>query len=189
MIQKKLILGSTSKYRKELLERLAIPFDIEAPKIDEDSEKDLALSPLQLAEKLAFLKAQSLKGPNKVIIGGDQLVSFEGEILGKAGTVENAFQQIKKMQGKTHQLITTICVFDGDEFEMHTNITELEMHALTDESIKKYIALDNPIDCAGSYKIEKHGIKLFRKIKSEDFTAIQGLPLMKHKEILEGKGL
>lgn len=189
MTQKQLILGSTSKYRKELLERLAFPFTTEAPKIDEDSEKDPNLEPKDLAEKLAFLKAHSLKGAGRVVIGGDQLVSLHGEVLGKPGTPENAFQMLKKMQGQTHLLITAICVFDGDEFETYTNVTELEMHALSDDKIKAYIALDNPLDCAGSYKIEKHGIKLFRKIITEDFTAIQGLPLIKLNELLEGKGI
>ncbi|MBV2169516.1 MAG: Maf family protein, partial [Bdellovibrio sp.] len=97
-----LILASTSKYRQELLSRLAYKFTAQAPLIDEDKEKDPSLSPKALAEKLAYLKAASLAGPGRVVIGGDQLVAFEGKILGKAHTPENAVRQILSMQGKTH---------------------------------------------------------------------------------------
>lgn len=189
MTKKHLVLGSTSKYRKELLERLAIPFTAMAPTINEDEHKDLSLSPQALAEKLAFLKAQSLKASDRVVIGGDQLVSLDGEILGKAGTVPKAIEQLQKMRGKTHQLITSICIFDGDQYEIHTNVTDLEMKNLSDDEIINYIELDNPLDCAGTYKIELHGIKLFNKIKTDDFTAIQGLPLIKLNQMLERKGL
>lgn len=189
MSQKQLILASTSKYRQELLSRLAYTFTAQAPLIDEEKEKDPSLSPLALAEKLAQLKAGSLKSAGKVVIGGDQLVSFEGRIIGKAHTPERAVEQLLSMQGKTHELITAICVYDGEKMIPYTDITRMHMKKLSREKIEHYVSLDNPIDCAGSYKIEKHGIMLFEKIESQDFTAIQGLPLIELSKILENAGL
>lgn len=189
MTKKELILASTSKYRKELLSRLAYKFTTSAPLIDEESEKDPSLSPQKLCEHLAFLKAQSLKGPGKVVIGSDQLVCFEGHILGKPHSEENAVKQLLSLQGKTHELITAVTVFDEDRFESFTDITLLSMKKLSEEQIRAYIQLDHPLDCAGAYKIELHGIKLFDQIQSQDFTAIQGLPLLQLHKILENLNL
>lgn len=189
MSKKQLILASTSKYRQELLSRLAYNFTALAPLIDEDKEKDPSLAPQALAEKLAQLKAASLKGPGKVVIGGDQLVAFEGRILGKSHTPEKAVEQLLSMQGKTHELITAICVFDGETMIPYTDITRMHMKPLTRAQAERYVGLDNPIDCAGSYKIEKHGIMLFDKIESQDFTAIQGLPLIALSKLLENLDL
>jgi septum formation protein len=186
---KELILASTSKYRQELLGRLDFPFKAMAPLIDEEKEKDPSLSPRALAEHLAKLKAGSLKGPGRVVIGGDQLVAFEGRILGKSHTAEKAVEQLLSMQGKTHELITAVCVFDEDHMMAFTDITQLTIKKLSKKQIERYVQLDNPIDCAGSYKIEKHGIKLFERIQSEDFTAIQGLPLIALNKVLENCGL
>lgn len=182
---RRLILASTSPYRKELLEKLAIPFVAKAPLIDEDKEKDPRLSPLELAEKLAYLKAQSLAAPGHVVIGGDQLIAFQQKIIGKAYTREKAIDQLLGFCGHTHDLITAVCVFDGQEHHSFTNITRMKMKSLTREQIEKYVELDQPLDCAGSYKIEKHGISLFEKIESDDFTAIQGLPLIQLCQLLE----
>lgn len=189
MAQKQLILASTSKYRQELLSRLAYKFTAQAPLIDEEKEKDPSLSPQALAEKLAELKAASLRGPNRIVIGGDQLVAFEGKILGKAHTAEKAVDQLLAMQGKTHELITAITVFIDEEKIAFTDITRMHMKKMTREQIERYVQLDMPVDCAGSYKIEKHGIMLFDKIESEDFTAIQGLPLIALNKILETQHL
>ena len=189
MSQKQLILASTSKYRRELLQRLAIPFESQAPLFDEEKEKGLNLTPRALAEHLALKKAESLAKDGFVVIGGDQLVSFEGRILGKSHTPEKAVEQLLSMQGKTHELVTAICVFDGMKTIPYTDITRLTMRSLTRAQAEHYVSLDNPIDCAGSYKIEKHGIMLFDKIDSQDFTAITGLPLMELRKILERCGL
>ncbi len=189
MQQKQLILASTSKYRRELLERLAIPFEAKSPLFDEEKEKTPGMAPQALAEKLALGKAQSLAQEGLVVIGGDQLVSFEGKILGKSHTPEKAVEQLLSMQGKTHELITAICVFDGMKAIPYTDITKLKMRPMTRAQIEHYVSLDNPIDCAGSYKIEKHGIMLFDQILSQDFTAITGLPLMELRKILERCGL
>lgn len=189
MAQKQLILASTSKYRQELLSRLAYKFTAQAPLIDEEKEKDPSLSPKALAERLAMLKAASLKSADRVVIGGDQLVAFEGRILGKSHTAEKAVEQLMSMQGKTHELITAICVFNGNTMISYTDITRMHMKKLSREQAERYVQLDMPTDCAGSYKIEKHGIMLFDKIESQDFTAIQGLPLIELSKILENQDL
>lgn len=189
MSKKELILASTSVYRKELLSRLGHPFVAMSPLIDEEKEKSPDLSPLELAEKLAFLKAQSLAAEGKVVIGGDQLVAFEGKIIGKPHTEERAVEQLLSMQGKAHELITAVCVFDGLIAHKITDITRLTMKSLSRTEIEKYVERDQPLDCAGAYKIEKHGIGLFAKIESKDFTAIQGLPLIELSKVLDTVGL
>lgn len=185
-----LILASTSPYRRELLERLGVPFDARAPLIDEEKEKDPRLSPPALAEHLAELKARSLAAPGALVLGGDQLVSFEGEILGKPGTLEKAQAQLARMSGRTHELITAICLIDGDgRAHKHTDRTRVTFKSLSAEQIRKVVELDRPVDCAGSYKIEKHGISLVENIETADFTAIQGLPLLALSRMLKACGL
>lgn len=187
---KKIVLASTSIYRQAQLKTLGIPFIAEKPLIDEEKEKDLSLNPKDLALKLSFLKAQSLAKPHQITIGGDQLVSFENQILGKPGSIENAIQQITKMQNQTHELITALTIFDGpDNFKQVLNITKMKLKKLSSEQIKKYIELDNPVDCAGSYKIEKHGVQIMEAIETSDFTAIQGLPLLELSKVLAQMGI
>jgi septum formation protein len=186
---KNLVLASTSKYRQELLKQLGLPFEAQKPLIDEEKEKDPTLAPRKLAEKLAFLKAQSLKSEGTVVIGGDQLVAHRGKVLGKPHTRERAIEQLLEMQNSKHELITAIYVFDGNNKGIHyTDVTKLHMKALSREQIERYVDLDEPLDCAGAYKIEKHGMMLFDKIESEDFSAIQGLPLLKLGKILKDSG-
>jgi septum formation protein len=185
---KKLILASTSKYRQAQLTQLGLPFEAKKPLIDEENEKDPSLTPQKLAEKLAFLKAQSLKATGSVVIGGDQLVAHRGLILGKPHTRERAIEQLLNMQGATHELITAICVFDGEHPTPYVDITRLTMKPLSRLQIERYVDLDQPLDCAGAYKIERHGMMLFEKIESADFSAIQGLPLLALSHILKGSG-
>jgi len=185
---KNIILASTSKYRQEQLTQLGLPFTAQKPLIDEEAEKDPSLSPKKLAEKLAFLKAQSLKHPDLVVIGGDQLVAHRGKILGKPHTRDRAIEQLLEMQNSKHELITAICVFNGNKSIHYTDVTSLHMKPLQRAQIERYVDLDQPLDCAGAYKIEKHGMMLFDKIISEDFSAIQGLPLLMLSKILKDVG-
>lgn len=188
---KKLILASSSKYRKELLEKLGIPFECHSPHIDEDFYKDkFKDDPKLLAETLAKLKAQKIaeKFPTAVVIGCDQLGHLNSEILGKTHSFEGSFLQLKKMQGKTHQLITAVTVCEGAKNSHITNVTTLTMRKLTDAQIKFYLSQDNPFDCAGSYKLELRGVSLFQSIQTEDHTAIIGLPLMALSSVLADFG-
>lgn len=187
--EKTLILGSTSPYRRELLTRLGLEFQCEAPRIDEEAEKDPNLSPADLASHLARLKALSLRSPDRVIIGGDQLVSFEGRILGKPGSRDRAIEQLTQMSGKTHELLTAICVVAGDQVLEHLDRTRVTFKSLSLEQITRVVDLDEPWDCAGAYKFEKHGISLMDSIECQDFTAIQGLPLLALSRMLEKCGL
>lgn len=164
--------------------KLGISFEAVKPTCDEDSLKASLLaakkSPIDVAENLALAKASSLKRDFKdaVIIGGDQLVDFNGQIIGKSKTKEKAKEQLLAMTGHTHQLITAIAIVHEDQQWTLNHISKMKMKKLTPLEIENYIHKDLPLDCAGSYKIEQSGICLFEKIETDDFSAIQGLPMM-----------
>ncbi len=187
-----LILASTSKYRAELIQKMHIPFHCQKPSVDEDFLKNRCLqenkTAVEIAEYLSKEKTKSVFKKNTVVVGGDQLVSFKNKILGKPQNFENAFLQLKKLKSSTHKLITAVTV-QTDENIFHLNhITTLKMKNLTDNEIKNYLNIDLPFDCAGSYKIEKAGLCLFEKIDCDDFSAIQGLPMIWLSTCLKGCG-
>lgn len=173
-----LILASTSPYRKDLLTKLGFPFQVKAPLFDEERYKGTLGSPLATAQFLARGKAESLQDPAACVIGSDQLVALGTEILGKPGTIERAADQLGRMSGKTHQLITAVAlVYRGRRVEF-VDVTKITLRQLSPAEIHEYVRLDQPLDCAGAYKIERNGIRLMEKIETQDFTAIQGLPLI-----------
>lgn len=175
-----LVLASTSRYRGELLARLAVPFVAAAPDCDEDAYKARGLAPQELAETLALVKAESLRAayPGAAILGGDQLAAIDGEILGKPGSAAAASAQLARLAGRTHTLFTAVALVLGDRALRHTDVTHLTMRPLSAEQIARYVAADAPLDCAGSYKLERLGIALFVRIESADHTAVTGLPLL-----------
>lgn len=175
-----LILASTSVYRRAQLEQIGAVFDSVAPNFDEEQAKDLSLAPIALAESLAAGKARSLiaQYPQAAILGGDQLVDFNGAILGKPGSKAAAVEQLLAMSGNTHRLITSIYLHTPEKTFRHTDIAEMTMRAFSREQLEQYVEQDNPVDCAGSYKLECAGMGLFESINSSDFSAIQGLPLL-----------
>lgn len=181
-MMKKIVLASTSKYRREQLGTLGIPFESIKPEFDEDTVKHQIIAdlkhPHKIAQKLSHAKGSSIATPETITISGDQLVALEGDILGKPVTVQKAIDQLMRMQGKTHELVTACTVFDGLKPIEILNITQITLKSLTVAQVTAYVNLDQPLDCAGSYKIEKHGIQLMESIKTDDFTAIQGLPLL-----------
>lgn len=187
-----IVLASTSPYRKELLLKLGLPFTAERPGFDEDSAKlDAKIQSLPAKQLCLFLgqeKAKSLAKNDNCVIGGDQMLVLDGMILGKPGTKDKAFSQLQKMQGRSHELLTSVSVYHHLQPQSFVNITRMQMAPLSDTQIRDYLELDQPLDCAGSYKIEKHGIALFEKIETEDFTAIQGLPLLQLGQILRKLG-
>ena len=188
----RIVLASTSPYRRALLTKLGVKFQVEKPRLDEELAKTLLekqnSSPLQIAISLARQKAESLKDGNSVIIGGDQLVNLNGEILGKPHTEEKAVAQLLKMQNKTHEIITAVCVVTPTQTQEFYDITKLTMKALTQKQLQDYVERDQPLDCAGSYKIEKTGMDLFSKIVTKDFSAIEGLPLIQLRLLLQTLG-
>jgi len=187
-----LVLASTSPYRKELLSKLGIAFEAQKPLFDEDSAKNQeltkALPPQELCLFLGQEKARSLATDKNCVIGGDQMLVLDKKILGKPKSAEKAFDQLNQMQGRSHELLTSVTVFHQLKKLQFINITQMQMSSLNPEQIKNYIQRDQPLDCAGSYKIEKNGISLFEKIETEDFTAIQGLPLLMLGKILKKLG-
>jgi septum formation protein len=187
-----LILVSTSPYRRVLMERLGVAFRALAPALDEEEwkQRHAGATPRELAERLAEAKALSLieAEPDATLVGGDQLVAFEGRILGKPGTPERAVEQLLGLSGRSHELITAIAVWSGGRIYRHTDVARLTMRSLDRAAVERYVGLDEPLDCAGSYKLESRGITLFERIECADHSAITGLPLMKLTQILSEIG-
>jgi septum formation protein len=187
-----LVLASTSVYRRELLERIGVPFRWRAPTCDESAltRERVGMEPRALVEALAWAKASSLvsEEPGATIIGCDQLVNFGGRVFGKPMTFDLAVEQLTLMSGSVHELITAVVVVNHSRVVRHTDVTTLSMRLLTREAIERYVAADSPLDCAGSYKIESRGITLFDRIDSADQTAITGLPLISLISILRELG-
>jgi septum formation protein len=186
-----LVLASTSPYRRALLERLGVPFRVIAPNYDESQLKSEEPNPVRLAERLAHDKAASVfnRDSGAAFIGGDQVVSFQGQILGKPLTEERAIEQLLSLSGQSHELITAMVVMNAARVFCHTDVTKLHMRPLSRPEIERYVMNERPFDCAGSYKIESQGIALFERIESQDQTAISGLPLIALVSILRQLGL
>lgn len=184
-----LILASTSVYRKKLLQRLRVPFTTEAPDVDETIFQSLGLPPQELAETLALKKAKavSLKHPEATVIGSDQVVCLDGKIFGKPLTKQRAIEQLTLLNGKTHELITAVAVVGKFE-RIVTETTRLTLAHHEPAAILRYVEADQPLDCAGSYKIESLGISLFESIECTDQSAIEGLPLLHLTRVLREFG-
>ena len=186
-----LILGSTSRYRKELLSRLQIPFETAAPDVDEtphinESPKDLAL---RLA--LAKARAVALKNPEAIVIGSDQVADLEGAPLGKPGNHANATLQLQRMRGKTvifQTALSVVCIATGYQ---RTDLAEVKVkfRNLSDAEIESYLRAEEPYDCAGSAKSEGLGIVLLDAIENDDPTALIGLPLIRTCQMLREAGV
>lgn len=175
-----LILASTSKYRQALLAQLGIEFEAMAPGVDEDQVKTKNLLPKELARELARMKAQAVfvKRPDACVIGSDQVCALGDRIFGKPGNMSGALEQLTAMQGKTHELITAVTLLSPAGEHTFVNHTKLSMRPMKWDELARYVEADRPYDCAGSYKIEGHGIRLFERIDMSDHTAIVGLPLV-----------
>jgi septum formation protein len=185
-----LILASTSRYRRALMDRLGLTYVATPPACDEESLKDPALPPQALAESLAEAKATSLVAahPGAVIIGSDQVCALGDELLHKPGTAARAVAHLERLQGRQHRLITALVVAQGSRRWRHTDLTTLTMRALDRQALERYVAADQPLDCAGAYKLECRGIALFSRIDSADHDAIVGLPMLALCRILGEAG-
>lgn len=175
-----LILGSTSKYRRALMERLRVPFTCEAPGVNEDDVKQLNHEPFATVQELARRKAKAVfdRNPTCVVIGSDQAVVVDSELLDKPGDRRGAINQLTKLRGREHRLITAVTIANSEGLTEFHDITRLVMRDLTEGEIARYVDAEEPFDCAGSYKIEQLGITLFERIDSHDHTAIVGLPML-----------
>ncbi|TXI93564.1 MAG: septum formation protein Maf [Aquabacterium sp.] len=188
----RLVLGSTSPYRRELLARLGLPFDVASPEVDEHPLP--AEAPLQTALRLATLKARAVAArcpDDAVVIGSDQVADLNGMILGKPGDHARAKAQLQTMRGQTVRFHTAVCVkraATGFE-QAQVSTVSVRFRALNDEAIDTYLRLEQPYDCAGSAKCEGLGIVLLERIDSDDPTALVGLPLILTTGLLQGAGL
>jgi septum formation protein len=186
-----LVLGSTSPYRRELLARLRVPFDVLAPDVDEEALQRSGAEPSSIALRLAVAKAASVaaKRSDAFVIGSDQVVDLDSEILGKPGDEARAREQLARLQGRTHRLVTAIALRAPDgTIRTHVDVHRMTLRALGAAEIERYVAAERPLDCCGAYKIESLGIALFERIEGDDFTAIPGLPLIALGRLLRESG-
>ena len=174
----RLILASTSRYRRELLSRLGLPFEVESPGVPEEARA--GETPAAMAARLALAKARSIATPGAVVIGSDQVASLDGELLRKPGAPGVAVAQLLACQGRTVQFHTAVALIatDSGATAEHVDITEVRFRRLEAAALSEYVRREQPLDCAGSFKSEGLGVALFEQISSHDPTALIGLPLI-----------
>jgi len=185
------VLGSTSRYRRELLSRLRIAFEVASPEVDETPRPGEA--PRDLALRLARAKARAVaaKFPGAAVIGSDQVADLDGEPLGKPGTHERAVAQLQRMRGRTvvfQTALAVVCQATGFE-QVDVAAVEVRFRDLTDAEIEAYLHAEEPYDCAGSAKSEGLGIALLEAIDNDDPTALVGLPLIRTCRMLRAAGV
>lgn len=183
-----LILASTSVYRRELLERLRIPFIVISPQVDETPLT--GESSLELAMRLAHAKAKAVseQHPHAWVIGSDQVADLCGAAIGKPGNFERALAQLQLMRGQTVTFYTALCLMKGDTQTTVNIPTEVRFRKLPDAVLENYLRAEEPYDCAGSAKSEGLGISLLEAISSSDPTALIGLPLIALSGLLRDAG-
>jgi septum formation protein len=186
-----LILASTSRYRRELLGRLRLPFEAIAPEVDETAMP--GETPAPMAARLALAKACAVAAlqPGAVVIGSDQVCDLDGQALGKPGDHANATRQLRLLSGRTALFHTAVAVVQPSTGFQQTAMSAVRVRfrALTDQDIARYLHLDQPYDCAGSAKCETLGITLLESIESDDPTALIGLPLIHTARLLRLAGI
>ena len=185
----RLILASTSRYRRELLQRLRLPFDVAAPGTDEAALP--GEPPQALARRLAAAKATAIAShmPGAWVIGSDQVAELDGIALGKPGTRDAAVSQLASMSGREVVFRTAVSVVHGDGRAFHAeDATIVRFRGLDDAEIGRYVDAEQPFDCAGSFKSEGLGIALFEAIETQDPTALIGLPLIATARLLRQAG-
>jgi septum formation protein len=183
-----LVLASTSPYRTQLLRQLGVNFTVAAPLFTEQFEQ--GVSPELLVRHQALHKAMSLadRYPDALLIGADQVfVDARHRVMGKPGNVEQAVAQLVEMQGRTHTFYTGVAVYDSANgaHRVACETFAVTLRPLAEEQIRRYVRRDNPLDCAGSFKVEGLGIALMEKMAGDDYTTLIGLPLIRLTEMLK----
>lgn len=187
----RLILASSSKYREMLLHRFNMVFDCQPPNVNES--RKINESPIDLVSRLAREKAAvvSQQNPKAIVIGSDQVAVFDGRVVGKPGNHPAAKKQLETFSGNLIEFQTAVsvqCLFTGFE-ELHIDSTRVRFRSLLDDEIERYLRAETPYDCAGAFKGESLGITLFESIKTDDPTALIGLPLIHTAAMLRRAGL
>ena len=180
-----LVLASTSRYRRELFERLGLPFSVDKPDVDETQMG--GESPLANCQRLALDKARVVaqRHPANIVIGSDQVLDLDGMALSKPGDFATALDQLKRCQGRTIHCYTALCVLSpGREPMIDVVATEITYRTLPDATLIAYLEREQPYDAAGAVKVETAGIMLLQAVKSDDPTAIIGLPLIRLTDFL-----
>jgi MAF protein len=187
----KLVLASTSPFRQQILRKLNIDFEILAPDVDEDRLNNE--TPQQLVVRLSEAKAKAvaINCPDSLIIGSDQVAVLDDNILGKPLNHENAKQQLAMASGKRIRFYTGLCLYNSatDRSQVRCVPFDVYFRQLNDSQIENYLKIDNPYNCAGSFKSEGFGISLFEKLDGEDPNTLIGLPLIELIRLLANEGI
>ncbi len=190
-MKRTLILGSTSPYRRELMERLHTPFTTAAPDIDETRLVDE--SAYAMVARLSLQKAQAVavQFPDALIIGSDQCAVLHDRVIGKPHTHEKAMQQLRNASGETVVFLTGLCLLDSHTGNYQLDVVpfQVDFRQLSDAEIDNYLRKDQPYNCAGSFRSESLGITLFKRLYGDDPTALMGLPLIRLSEMLRQAGV
>lgn len=190
-MSKEIILASSSPFRKSLLERLQISFTCLSPDIDESRYQDEGAE--DYVKRLAHQKALAIARlhPDAVVIGSDQCALLDSEILGKPGTHDRALEQLMNAQGKTVIFHTGLCVLQQSQgfCELDDVLFEVDFRQLNKDQLEHYLHVEQPYNCAGSFKSEDYGITLFKDLRGNDPTALIGLPLIRLTHMLEAAGI
>ena len=188
---KKIVLGSTSPFRKELLQRLNLDFVTDSPDIDETPKIDELPEEYVLRLSLEKAKAVATRHTNALIIGSDQCSVLNGKIRGKPHTNENAVKQLTESSNNRVSFYTGLCVYDSleDNYQRELVPFHVDFRELKATEIESYLKTEQPYSCAGSFKSEGLGITLFERLEGDDPTALIGLPLIKLAQMLRGKGI
>lgn len=188
---RRLLLASSSPYRRELLSRLHLPFDCSAPNIDETARDNETAEHLVLRLAEAKARALTLSHPDHLIIGSDQVAILRREILGKPHTPERAMAQLKACSGNSVTFLTSVALLDSRSGRLQVDCVPFTVHfrELDESRIERYLRIEQPYDCAGSFKAEGLGISLFRTTSGSDATSLIGLPLIRLVDMLLEEGV
>ncbi len=187
----KLILASSSRYRRELLERFGLPFEVAPPDVDEVARPRESARDLVVRLAVAKARAVAARRPNALVVGSDQLASLEGHVLGKPATEERAVRQLMSFAGRRVEFLTGVAVVRSDTMRTrtHLDVTTARFRRFTIACARRYVVRDRPFDCAGGIKFESLGPLLLAAVETQDPSAAIGLPLIKLGELLRLEGV
>ena len=187
----KLVLASTSPFRKELLDRLQLPYDTDSPDIDETPVAGESIDDMVMRLAEAKARAVAERHPNALIIGSDQSAELNGRVLTKSGGFDRAFEQLRAASGQTVVFHTGLCLLNSrtGDAQLEAVPYTVQFRPLSDQQIRSYLEREQPYNCAGSFKSEALGIALFERFEGEDPNALVGLPLIKLVDMLNLEGL